>query len=98
METIGIRELKSRLSEILRAVKGGSHGLVTDRGTVVAELVPPGARRNDPAVPQGLARLVERGAARIGAPNDRALYTSLPPLSKRPPSVVRLLDEERGTR
>ena len=98
MQTIGIRELKSRLSEIVRAVKGGSHVLVTDRGTVVAELVPPGTRRSDPAVPPGLARLVDRGAARIGAPNDPALYTALPPLAKRPRSVARLLDEDRDSR
>ena len=42
VQTIGIRELKSRLSEVVRAVKGGEHVLVTDRGTVVAELVPRG--------------------------------------------------------
>jgi prevent-host-death family protein len=98
METIGIRELKSRLSEIVRAVRGGAHVLVTDRGTVVAELVPPGVRRSDPAVPPGLARLADRGVARIGAPNDPALYAALPPLSKRSQSIARLLDEERGTR
>ena len=44
MKTMGIRELKNRLSEVVRAVKGGEHVLVTDRGTVVAELVPPGRR------------------------------------------------------
>ena len=74
------------------------HVLVTDRGTVVAELVPPGQRRTDPGVPAGLARLAERGVARLGAPNDPALYSGLRPLRRKPASVARLLDEERGTR
>src|SRR5262249_14338416 len=37
MKTIGIRELKNRLSEVVRSVKAGEHILVTDRGAVVAE-------------------------------------------------------------
>jgi prevent-host-death family protein len=98
MKTIGIRELKNRLSEVVRAVKAGEHILVTDRGTVVAELVPPGRPRTDPSVPPGLARLAERGIARLGAPNDPSLYRDLPPLRRRPASVARLLDDERGTR
>jgi prevent-host-death family protein len=51
MKTMGIRELKNRLSEVVRAVKAGEHILVTDRGTVVAELVPPGRPGTDPGVP-----------------------------------------------
>jgi antitoxin (DNA-binding transcriptional repressor) of toxin-antitoxin stability system len=95
---MGVRELKNRLSEVVRAVKAGEHVLVTDRGTVVAELVPPGRPRADPSVPPGLARLAERGVARLGAATDPSLYTSLPPLRKKPASVARLLDDERGPR
>jgi antitoxin (DNA-binding transcriptional repressor) of toxin-antitoxin stability system len=98
MLTIGIRELKNRLSEVMRAVKAGEHVLVTDRGTVVAELAPPGRHRADPGIPPGLARLAERGVARLGAPNDPGLYRGLPPLRKKPASVRRLLDDERGNR
>jgi prevent-host-death family protein len=98
MQTIGIRELKNRLSEVLRSVKAGGHVLVTDRGTVVAELVPPGRPQADPSVPVGLARLAERGLARIGAPNDASLYRGLPALRKKPASAARLLDDERGSR
>lgn len=98
MKTMGIRELKNRLSEVVRAVKAGEHILVTDRGTVVAELVPPGRPHTDPSIPPGLARLAERGVARLGAPNDPTLYRDLKPLRKRPASAARLLDEERGTR
>ena len=95
---MGIRELKNRLSEIVRAVKGGEHVLVTDRGTVVAELVPPGRPGTDPSIPSGLARLAERGVARVGAPNDPGLYRNLPRLRRKPSSVARLLDDERGAR
>lgn len=98
MQTIGIRELKNRLSEVVRAVKAGEHVLVTDRGTVVAELVPPGRPGADPSVPIGLARLAQRGVARLGAPNDPRLYRGLPPLGQRPASAARLLDDSRGER
>jgi prevent-host-death family protein len=98
MRTIGIRELKNRLSEVVRAVKAGEHILVTDRGTVVAELVPPGRPRTDPSVPAGLARLAERGVARLGAANDPSLYRGLPRLRQKPASVARLLDDARGDR
>ncbi len=42
MRAVGVRELKNRLSEYLRLVKGGEHVLVTERGVVIAELIPPG--------------------------------------------------------
>jgi prevent-host-death family protein len=98
VQTMGIRKLRNRLSEVVRAVKAGEHVLVTDRGTVVAELVPPGRPRADPSVPPGLARLAERGLARVGAANDPALYRNLPPLKRKPASVARLLDDDRGNR
>jgi len=37
---VGIRELKSKLSECVREVKGGSTIVVTDHGKSVARLVP----------------------------------------------------------
>jgi len=42
MEEIGVRDLKARLSEVLRAVEGGKRVRVTSRGRPVAEIVPPG--------------------------------------------------------
>ena len=98
MQTIGIRELKNRLSEVVRSVRAGEHVLVTDRGTVVAELVPPGGPTTAPGIPAGLARLVARGVARQGAPNDPSLYENLPRLRRTPASAARLLDEARGER
>lgn len=40
MKAVGVKELKAKLSEYLRAVKAGEVVLVTDRGEVVAELRP----------------------------------------------------------
>lgn len=48
MKTVGIKALKDNLSAYVRAAEAGETVLVTDRGKVVAELVPPRA----PAQPQ----------------------------------------------
>jgi antitoxin (DNA-binding transcriptional repressor) of toxin-antitoxin stability system len=98
VQTVGIRELKSRLSEVLRAVKAGERFLVTDRGVVIAELAQPQPSASDPRVPPGLAGMAERGDVRLGAPNDPAMYRAVPALQKTPSSVQALLDDERGER
>ena len=41
MKAVGVKQLKARLSEYLRAVKAGEIVLVTDRDEVVAEIRPP---------------------------------------------------------
>ena len=38
--TVGVRDLKNKLSEMLRRVRGGESIVVTDRGRAVARLVP----------------------------------------------------------
>ncbi|HEY7500619.1 MAG TPA: type II toxin-antitoxin system prevent-host-death family antitoxin [Vicinamibacterales bacterium] len=40
MQTIGVRELKSQLSECLRRVEAGEQMTVTDRGRPIATLAP----------------------------------------------------------
>ncbi len=40
METVGIKELRSNLSQYLKRVREGEHVIVTDRGTEIAELSP----------------------------------------------------------
>jgi prevent-host-death family protein len=42
-ESIGVRELRQNLSKYLERVKRGEALVVTERGTVVARLVPAGA-------------------------------------------------------
>ena len=38
---VGTRELKNKLSEYLRRVKKGQTIIVTERGNIVAQLIPP---------------------------------------------------------
>jgi len=98
MKTVGVRELKNRLSEYIRQVRSGEGVLVTDRGEVVAELTSPGLALPDPSVPQGLLALARRGLATLGAPGDAALYPALPRGRRGRRSSAQLLDQERGTR
>ena len=93
---VGLRELKNRLSEYVRLVRAGAHIQVTDRGQVVAELMPPtppGGR--DPAA--GLAALERRGLLRPPTAEGRARYRCLPRLVPTG-TAERLLDADRGER
>ena len=99
MQTVGVRDLKNKLSEYLRRVRLGEGVLVTDRGEVVAELLPPGQGKGDPSVPAGLQSLAKRGLLTLGAPAGTDLYPALRrKTGERRRSVGQLLDEERGTR
>ncbi len=101
MKTVGVRELKNRLSEYLRQVRSGEGVLVTDRGEVIAELTPPGLGATDSTLPAGLLALAKRGGATLGAPADAAcLYPALPRRRTRKPkrTAAQLLEEERGSR
>lgn len=98
MKTVGIRELKNRLSEYIRQVRSGEGLLVTDRGEVVAELAPPGHGATDVSVPPGLLALAKRGLATLGTSGDSSHYPALPRTRRRKRSAAQLLDEERGSR
>ena len=97
MKSVGLRELKNRLSEYIREVRSGEAVLVTDRGEVVAELVPPGQRPDERDFPSGLMALARRGLVTLGASNEATLYPNLSRLLKRHRTAL-LLDEERGSR
>jgi antitoxin (DNA-binding transcriptional repressor) of toxin-antitoxin stability system len=83
MRAVGIRELKNSLSQYIRLVEAGESVLVTDRGTVVAEIRPPGntTLSLDPQTyPPGIAELVRQGRAVCGAPHNPGLYVRQKPL------------------
>ena len=61
MRTVGIKTLKNKLSEYVRAAAAGETVLVTDRGQVVAELVPPRVRADASAIEQRLGDLMHQG-------------------------------------
>jgi antitoxin (DNA-binding transcriptional repressor) of toxin-antitoxin stability system len=100
MQAVGIRELKNKLSHYVRLVAAGESVLVTDRGTVVAELRPPGTSveggRRD-AVTDRLEELARRGVVVLGAEHDPDHYGTRPSVLPAG-SVADLLDAERGGR
>lgn len=99
MQTVGVRDLKNKLSEYLRRVRLGESVLVTDRGEVVAELLPPGQGQGNLSVPAGLQALAKRGLLTLGEPDGTGLYPALRrKQGERRRSSGQLLDEERGTR
>jgi len=97
VKTVGLRELKNRLSRYVRHVRAGHLVVVTDRGHVVAELRPPGELPPGSRIAPALARLANRGLLVVGAPNTAEVYPRLRPLL-RSTSAQSLLDSERGAR
>ncbi|MCC7415594.1 MAG: type II toxin-antitoxin system prevent-host-death family antitoxin [Acidobacteria bacterium] len=97
MKTVGVRELKNRLSEYLRGVRAGEGVFVTDRGEVVAEIGPPGLAAGDASIPPGLVALAKRGLITLGSPGGATVYPPLP-RRHRGHRAAPLLDEERGPR
>jgi|GEM_PF-363369 len=78
METVGIRELKNRLSEYVRQVRGGETIQISSHGEVVAELRVPETKHPE-GTPAGLRELLRRGTARRIVRNDPAQYPVYPP-------------------
>jgi prevent-host-death family protein len=100
MKTVGVRDLKNRLSEYLRRVRSGESVLVTDRGQIVAELTPPGQGTVDGDVPPALLALARQGLATVGASGNASVYPALPRTRtrKRQMTAAELLEQERGGR
>ena len=66
--TVGIRELKARLSSYIRQAKSGTSVVITDRGEPVARLVPMGRsleHRMDDLVEAGLVNWSGKNLSRI---------------------------------
>jgi prevent-host-death family protein len=87
MREIGVRELKTTLSQTLRAVASGQQVRVTLRGRPLADIVPAGASTRDP-----LRQLVAQG--RLVAP-ARARPTRTPRPAKTDRSASELVLAER---
>jgi antitoxin (DNA-binding transcriptional repressor) of toxin-antitoxin stability system len=96
VRAVGIKTLKNKLSEYVRAAAGGETVLVTDRDRVVAELGPPQAGRAVDVSDALLAEVVRSGWLRPPiAPSD-ALPARRPvaPLA----DLLRELDDDRSER
>ncbi|MBI5502913.1 MAG: type II toxin-antitoxin system Phd/YefM family antitoxin [Deltaproteobacteria bacterium] len=61
MKTVGLKVLKNKLSEYVRAAENGETFLIADRDRVVAELVPPAESRSPRVADAVLADLVRNG-------------------------------------
>lgn len=99
MQTVGIRELKNKLSAYVRQVEAGDVVLVTDRGRVVAELVPPGHGAR-PDIHPGLLELARRDGLRLPTrPNSPELYRRpLPKVDLGGLTVQQIIDDLREDR
>lgn len=94
--SVGIRELKNNLSKYVRQVEAGDVLIVTDRGRVVAELVPPGSlHRRD--IHPGLLEMERKGLIRLATrKNDPSLYRRMPYVDLGGKTIADLMDEIRG--
>lgn len=93
---MGIRVLKQQLSAYLRRVQAGEAVEVTDRGRVVAEILPPGWRAETGLGPEALG-LVRGGTLRLARGPVPA--SALRPVLREPAGTARrLLDELRSER
>ena len=96
MRSVGVRELKNRLSEYLRLVKHGERVLVTEHGVVIAELRQPALTESEERY-AGLAALARSGAAGAVRENEPSAYPRMRRVM-RPGEALDLLNELRGDR
>lgn len=91
--TVGVKQLKDRLSSYLREIRMGTIVLVTDRGVVIAELRKPDHNRlkEDYCLER---ELVEAG--QLIAPTQTQCDYSVSPVTLAPGTAERLLTEDRG--
>jgi prevent-host-death family protein len=54
MHTVGLKILKNKLSEYVRLVAHGETVVITDRGRIVAEIVPPRRHQHETFVERGV--------------------------------------------
>lgn len=94
MTSVGIRDLKNNLSRYLKQVVAGRRVTVTDRGRVVAELIPPSAARSSAS---RYDELVASGVIRPASEKGDPLI-NFPSLKLPRGTAAALIDEDRGDR
>lgn len=88
MTAVGVRELKSRLSQYLKRVQAGERLVVTERGKPVAILSPPAVTRADECI----ELMIREGIAHWGGGKPRG--AKKPPRIEGP-SVAQAVIEDR---
>lgn len=95
IKTVGIKDLKNRLSAYLREVRAGVRILVSDRDTVVAELHKPYLNRSATASDNPpLSDWVRSRVVLLPSDEKRNLPQS--PIRKPDGTSLRLLNQDRG--
>lgn len=97
MRSVGIKTLKNRLSEYVRAAAAGETVLVTDRGQVVAELVSPRVRADASLDEQRLGELMRQGLLAPAKVPPKARLPRRKPVAKID-EVLRGLEDSRAER
>jgi antitoxin (DNA-binding transcriptional repressor) of toxin-antitoxin stability system len=99
MKEVGIKQLKSRLSEDVRLARAGEIILVSDRDEVVAELGPPRHQRPEPeSVEAVLERLADRDLVTRASQPKKGWTWNAPSLGLRSEAARKILDELREDR
>ena len=97
MQSVGIKTLKNRLSEYVRAAAAGETVLVTDRGQVVAELVSPRVRADVSPDERVLGDLLRQGLLVPAKVPPKARLPRRKPVAKID-EVLRELEDSRAER
>ena len=96
MPTAAVSDLKARLSEYLKRVKGGAEILITDRGKPVARLVPVSRAK---IARDALVQMEKQGLIKLGSGKLPKDFWSMPRPEDPGESVLNaLLDERKAGR
>ena len=88
MTTVGVRELRERLSKYLRRVADGERLVVTQRGEPIALLIPPSPVEQE----YGLRAMVDEGLASWSGEKPRGARRPIPVKGD---SLARMIVEDR---
>lgn len=91
--TVGVRELKNRLTHYLKAVQGGSRLVVTDRGKPVAVVMSVNSQTRNASIEERLAGLASEGG--ISLPADAKGFQPFKAVKAKGKPASRLVMEER---
>jgi prevent-host-death family protein len=92
MSTVGVRELKNRLTRYLRETKEGGEIVVTERGNPIAVIQPIRAAKRASGLEARLASLAARGVVTLPSRRPRRRVRLV---TVKGPSVSRAVLEDR---
>ncbi len=94
MQSVGIRDLKGRLTHYLRLIKGGEKLVVTERGKPIALIRPLDGNEGQATVEERLAVLAKQGKIRLPLKKGR-FNLKTPPIKVKGTPLSRIIIEDR---